>query len=99
MYLLNLLAPSTLIQCGQNLHSTMYLLNLNVFKAQINEIIFTFHYVSIKFRPTQRGYQGQSQFTFHYVSIKSNTFRLCRGGLSYLHSTMYLLNHQLLQAF
>ena len=35
------------------------------------------------------------QFTFHYVSIKSKNDRSYHVGEAHLHSTMYLLNRDL----
>ena len=82
--------------CIVDLHSTMYLLNLAALQGcDASEIIFTFHYVSIKSIWRRNIMAKVYIFTFHYVSIKSQSphrlYTVCR----YLHSTMYLLNRQI----
>ena len=75
-----------------NLHSTMYLLNLDMQDDSVTTNKFTFHYVSIKSKESADSIEAYAQFTFHYVSIKSNRPRILLQCLCYLHSTMYLLN-------
>ena len=53
---------------------------------------FTFHYVSIKSKIPCVVPVVSFLFTFHYVSIKSQSSRRGCIFVSYLHSTMYLLN-------
>ena len=55
-----------------NLHSTMYLLNLDgIALTNATTILFTFHYVSIKSASNLSAMPSVYAFTFHYVSIKS----------------------------
>ena len=53
--------------------------------------LFTFHYVSINSVLTSNRPLSGSVFTFHYVSINSKRRKQAPPGLTYLHSTMYLL--------
>ena len=48
MYLLNQQAKLVVKDDGSNLHSTMYLLNRAGGDKEIQQNVFTFHYVSIK---------------------------------------------------
>ena len=54
-----------------NLHSTMYLLNLEGDSLKFSWTVFTFHYVSIKSQNSCHSMILIISFTFHYVSIKS----------------------------
>ena len=58
----------------------------------MQNIIFTFHYVSIKSFPPLPNINLNVTFTFHYVSIKSSRSFSKPSRLINLHSTMYLLN-------
>ena len=78
-----------------NLHSTMYLLNLDgIALTNATTILFTFHYVSIKSKISHLSKITFTKFTFHYVSIKSTASLPYSPDKVYLHSTMYLLNLQ-----
>ena len=70
----------------------MYLLNHEGFTVWITPMEFTFHYVSIKSIVAYLFKKGGYLFTFHYVSIKSME-QITTGVTDLnLHSTMYLLN-------
>ena len=72
MYLLNHNSRVKKDSIYLNLHSTMYLLNLNACTSTImGGVTFTFHYVSIKSMYSDPSQAILGLFTFHYVSIKS----------------------------
>ena len=72
----------------------MYLLNPAKVKSFATSMKFTFHYVSIKSLSAYNPTSDMIRFTFHYVSIKSFSARFNKSSVSYLHSTMYLLNRR-----
>ena len=55
-----------------NLHSTMYLLKLNLADQYSSAKIFTFHHVSIKTLTEAVITDDITIFTFHHVSIKTH---------------------------
>ena len=74
-----------------NLHSTMYLFQLQVpSKLKPHRIKFTFHYVSISTDFISDIVTCRHKFTFHYVSISTRTAINTIQGSFNLHSTMYL---------
>ena len=88
--------PYSVVVPASNLHSTMYLLNPTAPAKPTANLPFTFHYVSIKSGKTSYFHVKYSnEFTFHYVSIKSLDWSSSLWSEANLHSTMYLLNHQL----
>ena len=76
-----------------DLHSTMYLLNLE-WSKKVPQNTVHLHSTMYLLNPRSTSYQFSIllQFTFHYVSIKS-AYQHCESFREIdLHSTMYLLN-------
>ena len=94
MYLLNLLDDYKGQDCVIYLHSTMYLLNQEVWEWSIVLIINLHSTMYLLNRAQFAAFSSSaSVFTFHYVSIKSLWITYLTESIFYLHSTMYLLNH------
>ena len=74
------------------LHSTMFLLKLDLRTSEIcRGLDFTFHNVSIKTISFHVGALNLFFFTFHNVSIKTIFQHRCPSRGLALHSTMFLL--------
>ena len=93
MYLLNLLDDYKGQDCVIYLHSTMYLLNQEVWEWSIVLIINLHSTMYLLNRAQFAAFSSSaSVFTFHYVSIKSVSLVRPPYMMLDLHSTMYLLN-------
>ena len=97
MYLLNRSITFAWLFFKFYLHSTLYLLNRNTQRLNALGSSFTFHYVPIKSETGSPAAVYLVSFTFHYVPIKSVLDTIAGNALLNLHSTMYLLNLNLLR--
>ena len=77
-----------------NLHSTMYLLNLKEYYGLATKGIDLHSTMYLLNHDVTDAHSGRTQFTFHYVSIKSRQRTVKQQIDEYLHSTMYLLNRR-----
>ena len=75
-----------------NLHSTMYLLNLEAHYQRLQASHYLHSTMYLLNRYISKITNDEYKFTFHYVSIKSKKNVIPAIRLYNLHSTMYLLN-------